>query len=485
MSLTKVSNAMLQSGPISVFDFMTPAEVYAVQNNSYGGAVTHVTDAVEAALVASQTQLVIAPAGTYNLRRTLRSALKIRLEGEYEATRFKLIANDNAGSHLLSIDATGGVYPLDTINGTCLKNVILDGQGLCADGLYLHAVISSIFENVMATNVTLSGIHLAWAQVCTFINPICSHNHENFTTFPEYGILVDGARPSSANTFLNPILEKVMVSGFKGPSLATSTIISGTSEGNRECGIDIGGTAGCGYNTIVGMDLEVNKYCDIAVRYPSSNNTFVNCASGYLSGDVQLLGAAYTKFLGGAYAGFNIDASSYFTKIQDAGVASSESTIETAYGDGSTTLAANTPIGTGLVNDLNAAGFNIVDNVRDNTSNEIVRSDRQDYRTNLPVSGAATVTVDAAKTNCVEILHTTAGLLTIAAPLNPLDGKELEFIIHNATGGADPVTWNAVFSEGTWAAAATGSYRVATFRYSRTYSVWRLTSSTTFDIATY
>jgi hypothetical protein len=221
----------------------------------------------------------------------------------------------------ISLSASGGVayvikidYSGVYLKGGLIDNLILDGRGFVADGLYLKAVISADFNKVRATNVTGAGLHMAWAQQCKFVNFTVSRNVEPFTTTPVNGILIDGAISSSANIFINPSIEHISGSGIKALSLINSQIIGGTSEGNN-VGLEFGeavATLGLQVttNTIIGMDLEVNTVADIILRATAGYNIFTGMASGYLSPPIQILGAHDNMFYGGESSGFILDAAS-------------------------------------------------------------------------------------------------------------------------------------------------------------------------------
>lgn len=80
MSLTKVSNSMITGAPVSVFDFMTPAQIAAVQTGTYGSVTpAEITAAIQASLdYISQggayifNKSWILPQGTYNINDTLQ-----------------------------------------------------------------------------------------------------------------------------------------------------------------------------------------------------------------------------------------------------------------------------------------------------------------------------------------------------------------------------------------------------------------------------
>jgi hypothetical protein len=72
MSLTKVTYAMTSGSPVSVFDYLTSAQITAVQTNNYAG-VTDITSAIQAAItyIANTSGTLYFPQGVYQITATL------------------------------------------------------------------------------------------------------------------------------------------------------------------------------------------------------------------------------------------------------------------------------------------------------------------------------------------------------------------------------------------------------------------------------
>lgn len=396
------------------------------------------------------------PSGTYLSATPLAYTTACRIRAEPGA-RLKLTA---AAPYVVSIDgsATSNIYGAD------VRDLILDGVGHCADGLVLKNVISSYFLNVRVTNVTGAGFRWGWAQLCTFVNPVCSGNLEAFTTTPVNGLLVDGAASSSANTIINPTFEKVSGSGIKGLSLINSTFISGTSESNA-IGIEFGETPDVGRvalgNSVIAMDMEVNATADVVLRLTASENNFWGARTGTGSPPVQITGAKRNNWIGGSSSGFTLDGVSQNNDIQDVSL----------YGAGAIVADA------GLNNTIRNV-YNI------NTAAQTPDKEMRRRGNNVPANGG-TVTINAALVKYVVI---TAGAavagFTVAAPTNPGDGYDLDVCIHNTSGGVITTTWNAAFKVVGWVEPASGFCRTARFRYDGNYGFWYLQSVTGADQVT-
>jgi len=275
------------------------ARAYGCVGNGVADDTTAIVNTIAAA-VAAGTRAYF-PSGTYLTSAPIVVGDEVEIEGEI-GTRLKLTA---AGACVLR---TIGSPPY--LRGVRLRNLILDGGGYAADGLKVDHVINGHYENIRATNVTGAGFHLDYAQLCTFVNPMCSGNHEAFTTTPVNGLKVDTSL-SSANTFINPTFEGVSGAGIFGDGLINSVFINGTSE-NNDIGVELGVTPIVSLytqgNTFIGMDLEANSGGDLILRTSSRHNEFVGLKAGYLSPAVTMEGVRDTRFIGGTTGGFDLDA---------------------------------------------------------------------------------------------------------------------------------------------------------------------------------
>jgi len=393
------------------------------------------------------------PKGVYHTSQPLNFTSAVTITAD-PGTRIKLTA---AASYVMQVDLTNGGAAWGY--GVSLQNLILDGGGFCADGLILKGVISSTFTNIRATNVTGAGLHLAWAQLCSFTDYTCSKNVEAFTTTPVNGVLIDGPS-SSANTFTNPSIEHVTGAGIKALSAINTVFINGTSEGCA-IGIEFGAAVSIGQtslgNTVIGMDLEVNSTADIVLRATATSNTFIGLSSGYASPAVQVLGSANNSFYGGITSGFNFDA------------ASRDNTVDSVkmLGPGATITNAGT-------RNVWRSAYNI-------STATVIPDSGGRVRTNNVLGAGSTVAINAAVTDyCVA--SATGATLTIGTPTNPSDNQILDVTVHNISGAASAVTWSSAFKLAGWSNPATGFNRTARFRYDSNYAFWYALSVSATDI---
>ena len=454
MSLTKVSFSMVSGAPVNVMDLgFSPTNTDA-QN---GAAVATI---VAAAFSGTPIHF---PYGTYLTNTPLLLAptthIPVARITADPGTRIKLTAS---ADYVMSIDGSGITTPgRGWVPFAYVENLTLDGNGFAVDGLLLKAVLNATFNDINTTNATRAGLHLAWAQTCLFNNFSCSGLAEPFTTTPVNGILVDGAA-SSANTFVNVALEKVSGSGLLAKYLFNTVFINGTSEGN-DIGLEFGETVGTGsvvlQNTVIGMDLEENATSDIIVRSTATGNDFIGLKAGFNSPRIQVLGSKGNTFYGGSVSGVYFDAASQ-----------------------SNVLSGVKLVGTGATSPIitDVGTFNSWQDVLDQTNNIIIGDKLVTRRANFAVAGGATVTINCAVTSYA-VVTTTGATVTIAAPINGYDAQELDMTIHNTSGGAITVTWDAAFKITGFATPATGFYRSLRFRYDSNYGFWYVITMTATD----
>lgn len=93
------------------------------------------------------------------------------------------------------------------------------------------------------------------------------------------------------------------------------------------------------------------------------------------------------------------------------------------------------------------------------------------------LTDAATITTDASLGNKFSV--TVAASRTLAAPTNPSDGQQIEYIITQGGAGSNIITWNAIFNVGATVSFPTLSTVVGkrdriTFEYSSAAAKWDL-----------
>ena len=419
-----------------------------------GNGVADDTAALAKVVTAAMSGVCIHfPKGVYLTSQPLNFTSAVNITADIGA-RIKLTA---AGAYVMQINLTGtGAF---WGYGASLKNLILDGGGLCADGLVLKGVISSDFINIRATNVTGAGLHLAWAQCCTFTNYTCSRNVEAFTTTPVNGLLIDG-QTSSANTFVNLVVEHVSGSGVKGLSMINTVFLNGTSEGNN-IGLEFGAAVSIGWtsvgNTVIGMDLEVNAAADIVLRATANANTFIGLGAGYGSPAVQIQGSYANNFYGGLTSGFDFDAASHDNTI-----------------DGVKLLGAGSII-------VNAGTRNSWRNVWNISTAAVVADSGLRSPLSASVGNGLTLAINA-KTTSWAIGIATGPTATVGMPTNPVDGMQLDVTIRNESAGATAITWSTAFKIGGWVNPANASNRTARFIYSSANGFWYAVAVSSADV---
>lgn len=435
MALTKVSYAMIQGDPINVLDF--GADPTGTNDNAA---------AFTAAIAASIGKTLYIPAGTYKTSLPLEINATQAVMGDYEATRIRLSA---AASYVMRVGKSSGNLHLAEVS-----NLILDGNGFSADGLYLQSAISCVFNNIRVTNVTANGLHLAYGQLCTFNNYVCSDNVESFTTTPVTGILTDTAT-SSANTFINTTVERVSGVGIKLLASISTTFIGGTSEGN-DIGIQVGetsaGTLTASNNMFSTMDLEVNTTTDILLEARGGRSTFNCIAAGFNSPAVQIkASSASNTFIGGTTAGFTIDSGALYNNILGTSLRGAGATI--------TSVFANQNYWKNVRNVTTGAKFaDSVEIYINNTS----------YLLNTS-GGTATINCNTADYITVYIGN---GVATIANPTNAVDGKSIDINIWHSNAGGGSVVWGAAFVTDGWTTPAANKNRSVRFRYNSNIGKW-------------
>lgn len=381
--------------------------------------------------------------GAYKTATPLRFTAPVSVTADLGA-RITLTA---AADYVVQIDFSGSGGHFD--HTARLENLVLDGDGHASDGLSLKGVIGGRFDNVRATNITRTGLHLHWAQLCVFTNFMCSKNVEAFTTTPVHGLLADEAS-SSANTFINITIEHTSGQGIMGLGLVNSLFLNGTSEGcdvGIELGEDGGALSAIG-NTFIGMDLEVNPGGDIILNASADANEFFGLKAGYASGPVILnYGASRNIFVGGVTGGFVMNDGATRNKITDVSLLGALATV----------------IDNGQRNSATGI-FNI--------STGVATPDtRTGLRKTTSVANGGVYTIDARYADYVEV-EVAGATLTMAAPLNPTDGQVIDVAVVNPTGYPCVVSWDAAFRVTGWVDPTSGTRASVRLRFNSNFARW-------------
>lgn len=151
MSLTKVSYSMITGSPVNVFDYLTPAQITAVQTNTYAG-VADITSAVQAAItyIANTSGTLYFPQGVYQVTATLNIGV---------ATSGQVLG--------CVITGAGNGDPTTSAPGTTIKYV---GAAIAAPMLSASNTVGSVqaFVNNTVSNINFDANLLA--QSCVHLN---------------------------------------------------------------------------------------------------------------------------------------------------------------------------------------------------------------------------------------------------------------------------------------------------------------------------
>lgn len=188
MSLTKVSYSLIKGEIINVFDYLTDAEITAVQTNTYT-TVTDVTAALNSAF-ANINKVVFIPNGTYKITSNLDVPQCSQIIGEstYATT---IVAASGVTTVLEFNNTTYGVHITRLANFNIVGNATAS-----AVGLYFGK--DNIVSNLLVENVTVTAFTGSAAIACycknvlltTFIN--CYFNTSNI------GLLIQASDTSSS-----------------------------------------------------------------------------------------------------------------------------------------------------------------------------------------------------------------------------------------------------------------------------------------------
>lgn len=441
-----ISQQIKNSERVSVFEYLAKP----IPGFDNASAFAKMKEDAEAGVV------ITFPPGVYETSEPLRFTKPVQIWFDV-GVRIKLTSGTH--DHVVEIDLRGsdeGYWGYKPFFGG--GRVILDGLGHAKYGLSLRGVISGNFPSVQATNITIAGLYLAWTQCCSYTDFICSNNVEPFTTKPLHGVLVDkdnnplNPHGTSCDIFINPCVEHTAGDGFAGLSLMNSMVINGTIEGNLGTGITLGHPTDNSYtalgNTFIGIDLEVNTLTDILINKFAHMNDFIGLKSGYSSPSVQIRGFRNT-FIGGAVSDFDFRPDSHDNHVQDV------------------TLLAEFPV----VNDEGIRNtyerlWNL-HNAQVNVSTNPVNA-----RSNQPIAGGETVTLDPYKASYV-VCTATGTPINIVSATKKLDGARIDLTIHNASGTDSLViNWASDIKVGDFTPPRAGRHKGLSLRYDANYGYW-------------
>jgi hypothetical protein len=190
MSLTKVSYSLIKGEIINVFDYLTDAQITAVQTNTYT-TVTDVTAALNSAF-ANIGKVVFLPKGTYKITSNLNVPQCSQIIGEstYATT---IVAASGVTAVLEFNNTTYGV------NITRLANFNIVGNAtIGAVGLYFGQ--NNIVSNLLVENVTVSAFTGSAAVACFCKNVLLSTFINCYFVTSNIGLLCEGSDTSLPTT---------------------------------------------------------------------------------------------------------------------------------------------------------------------------------------------------------------------------------------------------------------------------------------------
>lgn len=418
-----------------------------------GDGVTDDTQALLAAVQASRNNAIAIhiPKGNYLTSQPLNFLRPATIIGE-KGARISL----TSGPHDYVIQMDHRDVNLDYwAYNSYMSNIIVDGNGYATDGFSLRGVISSYFDNLMATNIRRAGLHCWWTQLCVHNNFVCSDNVEAFTTTPTYGILIDaedGAvnfRGTSADLFINPTCEHVTESGIEATFCSNTTFIGGTSEGNRH-GFSFGHESNLGIpavtNTVIGCDLEVNSGGDVVLRRTATGNLFNGLQSGFESPSIQVNGARANRFVGGSASGFDFYNGASGNHV--------EGTI--LFGQNASVIDNS------KLNSWEAL-YNINTGSYTDSSNPVQKR--------VQLSGGS-VLFNPLRTSLATVVIDSSPVF-IDVQDNARDGQRMDFIIYNLSGGTSPsVSFSDKFRVGSFTPPSAGRQIGMSFVYDANFAHW-------------
>lgn len=418
-----------------------------------GDGVTDDTQALLAAVEASRNNAIAIhiPKGNYLTSQPLNFLRPATIIGE-KGARISL----TSGPHDYVIQMDHRDVNLDYwAYNSYMSNIIVDGNGYASDGFSLRGVISSCFDNLMATNIRRAGLHCWWTQLCVHNNFVCSGNVETFTTTPAYGILIDaeaGAvnfRGTSADLFINPTCEHVTESGIEATFCSNTTFIGGTSEGNKY-GFSFGHESDLGItavtNTVIGCDIEVNSGGDVVLRKTATGNLFNGLQSGFESPSIQVNGARANRFVGGSASGFDFYNGASGNHV--------EGTI--LFGQNATVIDNS------KLNSWEAL-YNINTGLYTDSSNPVQKR--------VQLSGGS-ILFNPLRTSLATVVIDSSPVV-IDVQDNARDAQRMDFIIYNLSGGASPsVSFSDKFRVGSFTPPSAGRQIGMSFVYDANFAHW-------------
>ena len=219
------------------------------------------------------------PSGTYAYYAFPNFAIKgMHLYGD---GKNNTVLKSLSGERAFEID--GSKYGNQAVFDVVIENIGIEGHAGTQHIAYVENTSHITMRNINlreASPTTGTAMSLLWTVASVFENITCSINEQPMTNKPYYGIVL-GTSPSrnlksTANLFINTIMEGVVGTGIRLNDTDLNTFIGGTSEANGKYGITTAG--GSRQNKFVGMGFEANGTADLLDG--GQDTVLENCYTG-------------------------------------------------------------------------------------------------------------------------------------------------------------------------------------------------------------
>ncbi len=271
---------------VSVFDFMTPAQITDVQNRTF---LVDVTAALNAAILYEQTYKrgLVFPGGGYLVSSTVNF-----LGGAYRNLRFvsdgKVEIRSNAAGIVAMLDAEavfGAPTGMRADNIQMLGDWLFSGNAASTYGLFMRGLTKSDIQ-ARASNIATAGFHIEWG-VLTDYDLTCSDNTDTFTITPQYGMQLTYAGSVGnypADCSFNIRMETASILGVDYMYGGLGNKFTGTCEGIPR-GFRQRVTASDA--VLIGVDFESNTVYDLSIE--GRGLTLLECNSASAVGTANIL----------------------------------------------------------------------------------------------------------------------------------------------------------------------------------------------------
>lgn len=219
------------------------------------------------------------PAGTYAYNFGPNYAVKgVHIFGD---GKNNTILKNTSGERAFRIE--GSEYGMAAVYDVVVENIGIEGHAGTQHLFYVENASHLTMRNINfreASPTTGNVMSLLWTVASVFENITCSINEQPMTNKPYHGIVVSTSPSrnlkSTANLFINVIIEGVGGTGIRLLNTDLNTFIGGTSEANGTYGITTTGESR--QNKFVGMGFEGNGTADLLDG--GQDTALENCYTG-------------------------------------------------------------------------------------------------------------------------------------------------------------------------------------------------------------